>query len=82
MAKINNRKAVQAATHTPHMAGPSGGPTGMPPAGNMGPGSAAQQSMPKPNMSGGMGGSQLHHHHAHPDGSTQGGDEVGMFHQM
>ncbi|CAG8982582.1 hypothetical protein HYALB_00007298 [Hymenoscyphus albidus] len=82
MAKINNRKAVQNATHAPHMAGPSGGPAGMPPSGNMGPGSAAQQSMPKPSMTSGMGGSQLHHHHAHPDGSTQGGDEVGMFHQM
>jgi len=78
MAKINNRKAVQAATHTPHMAGPSG-PTGMPPSGNMGPGGAG--SMGKPSMSG-IGGAQLHHHHNHPDGSTQGGDEVGMFHQM
>jgi len=78
MAKINNRKAVQAATHTPHMAGPSG-PTGMPPSGNMGPGGAG--SMGKPSL-GGMGGPQLHHHHNHPDGSTQGGDEVGMFHQM
>ncbi|KAE9365066.1 hypothetical protein N431DRAFT_430611 [Stipitochalara longipes BDJ] len=73
MAKINNRKAVQAATHTPHMAGPSG-PTGMPPSGNMGPGGAG--SMGKPSL-GGMGGPQLHHHHNHPDGSTQGGDEVG-----
>lgn len=79
MAKINNRKAVQAATHPQHMAGPSG-PTGMPPSGSMGPGGAG--SMGKPSMSG-MGGPQLHHHHAqHPDGSTQGGDEVGMFHQM
>ena len=79
MAKINNRKAVQAATHNPHMAGPSG-PTGMPPSANMGPGAAG--SMGKPSL-GGMGGPQLHHHHAHPDGNTQGGgDDVGMFHQM
>jgi hypothetical protein len=79
MAKISNRKAVQAGTHTPHMAGPTGGPTGMPPTGNMGPGGAG--NMGKPSMSG-IGGPQLHHHHNHPDGSTQGGDEVGMFHQM
>lgn len=73
MAKINNRKAVQAATsHNPHMTGPS--PTGMPPSANMGPGGAG--SMGKPNLSG-MGGPQLHHHHAHPDGSNQGGEEVG-----
>ncbi|TVY45590.1 hypothetical protein LSUB1_G000948 [Lachnellula subtilissima] len=71
MAKINNRKAVQAATHTPHMAG-STGPPGMPPSGNMGPGSAG--NMGKPSLSG-MGGGQLHHHHQnHPDGSTQGED--------
>ncbi|KAH8660832.1 hypothetical protein BGZ60DRAFT_471717 [Tricladium varicosporioides] len=73
MAKINNRKAVQAATHSPHMSGPSG-PAGMPPSQNMGPGSAG--SMGKPSL-GGMGNGQLHHHHAHPDGSTQGGDDVG-----
>ncbi|KAF8860173.1 hypothetical protein BDZ45DRAFT_588639 [Acephala macrosclerotiorum] len=76
MAKINNRKAVQAATHTPHMAGPSG-PTGMPPSGNMGgggPGGAG--NMGKPSSLSGMGGPQLHHHHNHPDGQTQGGDEV------
>jgi hypothetical protein len=79
MAKISNRKAVQNAGHNPHMAGPSGGPTGMPPSGNMGPGGAA--NMGKPSL-GGMGGPQLHHHHNHPDGSTQGGDDVGMFHQM
>jgi len=78
MAKISNRKAVQAATHNPHMAGPSG-PSGMPPSGSMGPGGAG--SMGKPSL-GGMGGAQLHHHHAHPDGNAQGGDDVGMFHQM
>jgi hypothetical protein len=76
MAKINNRKAVQNAGH-PHMAGPSA-PAGMPPTGNMVPGSAG--NMGKPSLSGGMG-PQLHHHHNHPDGSTQG-DDVGMFHQM
>lgn len=77
MAKINNRKAVSATAHPPHMAGPTG-PTGMPPSGSMGPGSTP--NMGKPSLSG-MGGPQLHHHHAHPDGSTQG-EDVGMFHQM
>ncbi|RAL64911.1 hypothetical protein DID88_001504 [Monilinia fructigena] len=73
MAKINNRKAAQAVpSHNPHMTGPS--PTGMPPSANMGPGGAG--SMGKPTL-GGMGGPQLHHHHAHPDGSNQGGEEVG-----
>ena len=78
MAKINNRKAVQSAGHNPHMAGPSG-PAGMPPTANMVPGGAG--NIGKPSL-GGMGGPQLHHHHNHPDGSTQGGDDVGMFHQM
>ncbi|EPE34990.1 hypothetical protein GLAREA_10685 [Glarea lozoyensis ATCC 20868] len=73
MAKINNRKAnSQTPTHPPHMSGPAG-PTGMPPAQNMGPGSG---SMPKPNMGGPMGPG-MHHHHAHQDGSAQAGDEVG-----
>lgn len=37
---------------------------------------------PPANMS--MGGAQLHHHHNHPDGNTQGGGEdvSGMFHRM
>jgi hypothetical protein len=77
MAKINNRKANTPSTHPPHMAGPTG-PTGMPPAQNMGPGNG---SMPKPNMGGPMGPG-MHHHHAHQDGSAQAGDEVGMFHQL
>jgi hypothetical protein len=79
MAKINNRKAVQSASHNTHMPGP-GGPTGIPTQQSMGPGSSAG-SMGKPSLSG--MGPQLHHHHAqHPDGSTQGGDDVGMFHNM
>jgi hypothetical protein len=79
MAKINNRKAVQSASHNTHMPGP-GGPTGIPTQQNMGPGSSAG-SMGKPSLSG--MGPQLHHHHAqHPDGSAQGGDDVGMFHNM
>lgn len=78
MAKINNRKAVSAA-HPPHLPGP-GGPPGMPAPSNLGP--AGPGNMGKPSMST-MGGAQLHHHHAqHGDGSNQGGDEVGMFHQM
>ncbi|EKD17364.1 ribosomal protein L24E [Drepanopeziza brunnea f. sp. 'multigermtubi' MB_m1] len=76
MAKINNRKAVQA-PQPPHMPGPSG-PPGMPPSGHMGPGGAS--SMGKPSLSG-MGGPQLHHHHNHPDGSTGGGgDDVAGGH--
>jgi hypothetical protein len=77
MAKINNRKAVQNAAHTPHMAGPTG-PAVMPPAGNMGPVGGAGP-MVKPTL-GGMGG-QLHHHHNHPDGNAPG-EEVGMFQHM
>jgi len=77
MAKVNSRKQSQTAMNSPHLPGPSG-PPGMPAASNMGPGGPT--NMGKPSM---MGGQQLHHHHAqHQDGSTQGGDEVGMFHQM
>ena len=75
MAKMNNRKAVQT-SHPGHMAGPSG-PAGIPAPGAMGPGGAG--SIGKPGM-GSMG--QMHHHHAHADGNAQGGEEVGMFHQM
>ncbi|MCJ1352792.1 MAG: hypothetical protein MMC33_002776 [Icmadophila ericetorum] len=77
MAKINNRKHVaQQHPPTPHMAGP-GAPTGVPGANPMAP----VQRQPS-NM--GMGGPQLHHHHAHPDGTTSGGtdDVSGMFHHM
>ena len=74
MAKINNRK--QGAGHTPnHMAGP-GGPPGIPGANAM----AAPVQRPQPTTMS-MGGPQLHHHHAHPDGTPAGGtDDVGMFH--
>lgn len=81
MAKINNRKQV-AASQPNNLAGPggAGGPTGVPPSANP---MAAPNQRPQPNSIG-MGGPQLHHHHAHPDGSTTGSaDEVsGMFHQM
>jgi len=74
MAKISNRKAVQAAQH-PHMAGPSGpGAAGMPNPAGM----AAGPGPMKPGV--GMGGAQLHHHHENPGG--QGDDVSGMFHQM
>jgi len=76
MAKLNTRKAVQAATN-PHMPGP-GGPTGMPPAASMGPSNGAG-GMGKPSL-GNMGGAQMHHHHA-TDGNAPG-DGSGMFHQM
>ncbi|KAK7420642.1 hypothetical protein QQX98_002636 [Neonectria punicea] len=76
MAKMNNRKQVQASPHPgpSHMPGP-GGPPGMPGGqGPMGPG----PNMGKPGL--GSMGQPMHHHHAggHPDGTGQGGgDEVG-----
>lgn len=76
MAKMNNRKAVQT-PHPAHMSGPSG-PAGIPAPGAMGPGGGT--AMGKPGM--GSMGPQMHHHHAQSDGHSQGGDEVGMFHQM
>ncbi|KAI0124697.1 hypothetical protein BJ170DRAFT_597554 [Xylariales sp. AK1849] len=70
MAKMNNRKAVST-PHPAHMSGPSG-PAGIPAPGAMGPGSGT--AMGKPGMS--NMGPQMHHHHAHSDGNSQGGDEV------
>ncbi|KAI9812217.1 MAG: hypothetical protein M1832_000486 [Thelocarpon impressellum] len=68
MAKINTRKAVQQAQHPPSMAGPSGpSPAGVPSSAGIGPGGM------KSGMA--MPGPQLHHHHAHPDGSAPGGGE-------
>lgn len=78
MAKINTRKAVQAASH-PHMPGPQGS-AGMPPAGSMGP-SGGAGNMGKPGM-GGMQGAQIHHHHAHPGGSASGPDDGSGMYQM
>ena len=72
MAKMNNRKAVQA-SHPAHMSGST--PTGIPAPGAMGPGGAP---MGKPGISS-MGPI---HHHAHEGNAPGGGDEVGMFHQM
>jgi len=79
MAKINNRKAVHSTQHPNHMAGP-GGPGGVPVANSMP--APAPRAQPQPGIN--MGGPQLHHHHAHPDGSAPGGadDVSGMFHQM
>lgn len=67
MAKMNNRKAP-AVQHPNHMAPPSGPvSSGVAGAGGM------KLNVP-------MGTPQLHHHHAHPDGSAQGGaDDVGEF---
>ena len=74
-AKINNRK-VQASQPTP-LTGPggAGGPTGVPPSAN---------SMAAPSQRPQVPTGQLHHHHAHPDGSTTGStdDVSGMFHPM
>ena len=75
-AKLNNRSKI-AAQQSSQMPG-SGvpGPTGVP-----GPntGMAAPGARPPSNMS--MANPQLHHHHAHPDGSAPGqGDVSGMYH--
>lgn len=68
MAKINNRKAVQA-QHGGHMAGPGAPAPGVPnTAGIAGAPSARPTNM-------GMGGPQLHHHHEHPAGGAQGGPD-------
>ncbi len=80
MAKMNYRGTNKAGSTTPHAipAGPVGpGSTGMTTPTAMGAG--GNPAMGKPlNMA-----SQMHHHHGgQQDGSAQGGDEVGMFHQM
>jgi hypothetical protein len=83
MAKMNyrNNKTGSTTPHATHMpAGPGGpGSSGMTTPTAMGPGS--NPAMGKPvlnNMA-----SQMHHHHGgQQDGGAQGGDEVGMFHQM
>ncbi|EKG15170.1 hypothetical protein MPH_07616 [Macrophomina phaseolina MS6] len=68
MAKINNRKAVQA-QHGGHMAGPGAPAPGVPnTAGIAGAPGARPTNM-------GMGGPQLHHHHEHPAGGAQGGPD-------
>ncbi|KAF2085354.1 hypothetical protein K490DRAFT_46728 [Saccharata proteae CBS 121410] len=70
MAKISNRKAVQAQQTGSHMAGPGGpGPAGVPNSAGI----AAGQGPRPPNM--GMGGPQLHHHHEHPGGGAPGGPD-------
>lgn len=70
MAKINNRKAVQSVPHTNHMAPPSG-----PVSGSVTGAGGLTSAGIKSNV--GLGGPQLHHHHAHPDAGTAGnGDDV------
>lgn len=73
MAKMNHRTKAGSATPHPHM--PPSGPTGMPNQAGMGPGGTA--ALGKAGMN--SMGSAMHHHQ---DGSAQGGDDVGMFHQM
>jgi hypothetical protein len=77
MAKMNNRK-VQSTQHpTAHLATPSGpGSAGVPGSANGMPTPATRQPGNIP-----LGTSQLHHHHAHPDGTATGGED-GMFRQM
>ena len=82
MAKINTRKNVSG-SHTPsnHMAGPrdSGMPT---PTQNTVPPVIQQSRPPNTNMTM-ADSSQLHHHHAHPDGSQVGPNDMsGMFQPM
>ena len=79
MAKINTRKNVSTNHPTNTMAAPRDAPqtnsTHM--------AASMQQRAPPPSIN--MAGSaQLqHHHHAHPDGSQPGADDVsGMFHQL
>ena len=73
MAKMNHRhKAGSATPHPGQMPGPTG-PGGMAPQGMTPTGT----SIGKPGMN--SMGQPMHHHHQ--DGA-QGGDEVGMFHQM
>ena len=71
MAKMNTRKTVSNSPHAPHLVG-GASQSSLPTPGSLGPGGPA--SMGKPGLSG--MGSQLHHQ------GGQGGDEVGMFHQM
>lgn len=74
MAKISNRKAVQASQHGPHMAGP-GGPAPQ----GVGPQSAGLPSG-GPGQAPGLGigtPQQLHHHH---QSGRDGQDVSGMFH--
>ena len=74
--KLNSRKNHPQT----HMAGPGGpgGPPGVPGANTM----AAPVQRQQPSSMG-MGGPQLHHHHAHPDGNVSGGtDDVSGMYQM
>jgi hypothetical protein len=79
MAKMNYRGGSKAGSTTPHATHmPSGpGSTGMTTPTAMGPGGPG---MGKPGLN--MGPQMHHHHTGQQDGGAQGGDEVGMFHQM
>jgi len=70
MAKMNTRKSGPTPPHAPHLG--SAAQSSLPTPGSLGPGGPA--SLSKPGMS--SMGSQMHHQ------GGQGGDEVGMFHQM
>ena len=76
-AKMTNRKG-------PGHPGPQGGMSGSGMPGSAGlPGSNAGMTTPNARGPGSMamGAPQLHHHHAHPDGSDARQDDVsGMFH--
>lgn len=81
MAKINTRKTVSTSHPPNHMASPRD--VGPAPA-SANPMAAPVQQRPAPSNISMAGSAQLHHHHAHPDGSQPGGtdDVSGMFHQL
>ncbi|KAF2646159.1 hypothetical protein P280DRAFT_512354 [Massarina eburnea CBS 473.64] len=68
MAKMNNRKSVQA-THGNHMAGPGPATPGVP-------NSAGMPAPGPPQQSLSMGAPQMHHHHEHPGGPQGGSNDV------
>ena len=79
MAKINNRKTVSNTQHPQQMPGSAGpSPAGMP---SVGTGMTTPTSARGPGPIA-IGGPQMHHHHAHPDGAPGQDDVSGMFHHM
>jgi len=73
----NGQKAGSTTPHGSHVGTPTGQGISTPTMGN---GSVPNAAIGKPGMNGMS--SSMHHHHGQPDGGAQGGDEVGMFHQM
>lgn len=81
-AKMNTRKSVSASnTPSNHLAGPRDVAV---PTTNRNPlATSVQHQRPTPANISMAGSSQLHHHHANPDGSQPGPEDVsGMFHRI